>query len=73
MYYVTAIQDRRVYWLVGPFDTHEIALGFVETARAEAVKREPFLHFAAFGTARRSAPPFPLGVLNRDVLAGPDG
>ena len=73
MYYVTAIQDSRVYWLAGPIADHETALGLVDRVRREAVDRDPFLHFAAFGTARRKAAPYPAGALNQRLGVIPYG
>ena len=73
MYYVTAIQGSRVYWLAGPFADHETALDLVQPARRKAEAHDPWMVFAAFGTARRLAPPYPVGALNQRLGVEPHG
>jgi hypothetical protein len=52
MYYVTVINDTRVAYLLGPFDTHEEALERVAEGRRRAEAADRWAHFYAFGTAR---------------------
>lgn len=51
-YYVTVRDAGKTGFLLGPYPTHDEALGNVEHGRELALKRDPFAHFYAFGTAR---------------------
>ncbi|MGF7178388.1 hypothetical protein [Azospirillum doebereinerae] len=63
-YYVSIVRDSRVGLLAGPFiDDHAAALAWVERARAEAERCDPFAVFDAFGTVRLTSSAKP-GVLN---------
>ena len=63
-FYVTAVQDKRVAWLVGPLATHAEAIELVDAARQKACEIDVWMDFAAFGTAERKAAPYPVGKLN---------
>lgn len=52
MFYVTVINGPRVSRLVGPFETHEEALEWVEPARRKAQEWDSFAWFYSYGTAR---------------------
>jgi hypothetical protein len=58
-YYVSLVEGPRRGLLLGPFETHQEALGRVEDGRRRASAADPWLDFAAFGTLRVKAPPFP--------------
>lgn len=71
LFYVTcAARAGSVRIVVGPFESHEEALAFVEPARREAVRRHPDLTFSGFGVTsgllRRGAAP-KTGRLNEAV------
>lgn len=57
-FYVTAIDGGKVYYMAGPYLTHQAALDAVESARSIADKHDPRGCFMAWGTARtdRSKP-----------------
>lgn len=49
-FYVSLIRDSRYALLAGPFATHDQALAFVQPAKDEAARLDPFTDFDAFGT-----------------------
>lgn len=67
-YYVTVIREgseRRVGYLLGPFDDAASARELIPHARQEAERADPFTAFDAFGvTAVTRSGRFPRGVLN---------
>lgn len=72
-FYVTmrreTMEGVKVAWLLGPYDTHEAALGLVHTARDLAEKVDPRCAWEAFGTSSitweaESLAGFPKGKLN---------
>lgn len=62
-YYVTLIRDRRLAWLLGPYEEHSEALSNVARARQLAREVDPFSDFDAFGTASRTGDSLREGVL----------
>lgn len=50
-YYVTVRDAGRTGWLLGPYDTHALALENVERGRRLAEQANAYAHFYAFGTA----------------------
>lgn len=66
-FYVSAIDGPRHSFLAGPFDTHEEALGLVDTARQKANEIDPKAWFYAYGTARAPEGYDKPGILN-DLL-----
>lgn len=65
-FYVTMVRKGTgVAYLAGPFDTNDEAVGYIEQAKKTAMEIDPFAHFDAFGTAKRTAEKHPPGVLNR--------
>lgn len=75
-FYVTMIRETtaapKVAWLLGPFDSKEIAEARVADARAEAEKIDRRCVWDAFGVTRverTSGGPLPSGVLNERLAA----
>lgn len=70
-YYVTAIDGKRVAYLLGPFAWHLQALELVGAAQAKAEELDPRAFWYAYGTARipDDVPkPHPVGKLNALLL-----
>lgn len=63
-FYVSVLNNGRSGLLLGPFETHEEALGKVDLARTLADRVDPKAPFYAYGTARKPQGPFPAGKLN---------
>lgn len=51
-FYTTVVRDRRVGYLLGPFDDEQAARGKIPAARRLAEQVDPFTVFDAFGTCR---------------------
>lgn len=71
MFYVTMKSELRVSILLGPFDTKEEAEAHVAAAQEEAIKRDPYNHFYAFGVSRidtEALKRIPKGILNQSLL-----
>jgi len=71
-YYVSTIDGSRFALLVGPFETHSEACGWVKRARDMACRVEPRAWFYAFGTASTRPEYRKPGILNHllDLDAG---
>lgn len=69
-FYVTMKRGARTAWLLGPYATHEEALGKVPAAKVLAGLADPGAHFDAFGTSRVKGAVRPPGVLNARYEAG---
>ena len=54
-YFVTVVRDGRVGWALGPFETHEAALGQVAKVQKYCIECDPWYSFDRFGTARTDA------------------
>lgn len=52
MFYVTAIDGKLIVPVLGPFETHQEALGKVELAREEAIRLDSKAWFYGFGTCK---------------------
>jgi hypothetical protein len=50
-FYVTIQRGHRQGFLLGPYDTHDVALAAVDRGRALACKADVWAEFDAFGTA----------------------
>ena len=52
-FYITAIDGFRVYWIAGPFDFHETALGLLDSVRRYVMQHDLTgrAHFMAWGTS----------------------
>lgn len=56
-YFVTAVEGSRVvYWMAGPYSTHQRALEMVEVCRdiADVVESDPRGAFMSWGTTKSS-------------------
>lgn len=64
-FYVTVIRDhdKKVGWLLGPFNSKEDAELKIPEAREKAYASDPRSHWYAFGVTRLEAETLPPGVL----------
>ncbi len=62
-YFVSVINNGRKGFLLGPYATHEEALGQVERGKELAMKADPWAHFYAYGTCSA-----PVGLVPRTVF-----
>jgi hypothetical protein len=49
-YFVTCIDAGKVWYMAGPYKTHQEALEAVDTARTIGVKNNPWAWFYSWGT-----------------------
>ena len=54
-YFVTVVRDVRVGWALGPFETHNAALGQVAKVQKYCIECDPWCAFDLFGTAHTDA------------------
>lgn len=65
VYYVSAINGKRVSLMVGPLTQHEEALGLVEEARKIASELDSWSDFWHWGTLSIDETGAPEGTMNR--------